>query len=848
MEGTVESPGVFRARLLFTFVLFVVLIALAHGGAELAGHIDSRAGETLSYYWVLFTLWVTTVLLTLALGAYIFLRRGERNGYWLGLWTGSFLAFLGHLYWSVAAGTSKIGSPRTVIELCLAAWWALDVLLAWSVPKDVKGIQVQRGVLHLFAFAVLVALTVLAGASGILTILLGLLMALTIAACLLLRLVVRESDPKSLLHTLFVWTFQGVNRVLPWYRLPTFLAVLNLGALRDVLRAKNLHNTSDIPVTRPEGLREPPPFKAEYLSEREEDGFYNELRPDKVDMGSASLTPEDETNSSDFTISRPGARFGRNIPIAAIGPLSSENVTEPSPRLVSSNLLARPQGSFIPADSLNLLAAAWIQFQVHDWFNHGSPVRGDEYEVALPPGDSWWQNPMRIRQTRPDPTRTDPNRCYTSEGPADGYKATYTNAESHWWDGSEIYGSSKTAADRLRSGDNGKLRVKYGMVEVDGAGIEQTGLSVNWWVGLSILHNLFTLEHNAICDRLKREYPEWSDSDLYRVARLVNTALMAKIHTVDWTPAILGHPALQVGMPINWWGIAGERIKRAFGRISDSEAVSGIPGSQTNHHGADYCLTEEFVSVYRMHPLMPDGIDLRSAADGRLLRNLKLGSEIDDDPDDVVGPHARDRALAHGSMTDLIYSFGVANPGALVLGNYPNWMRRLRRMKGGQVDEIIDLATIDILRDRERGVPRYNRFRRLFHLPPFRSLEHMIRASKQLRENSELAEQLRTIYKGNIEQVDLMVGLFAETPPEGFGFSDTAFRVFILMASRRLKSDRFFTRDYTPAVYTRVGLDWVEENDMRSVLLRLFPGLTPAIQNVANPFAPWRRVKSAATL
>jgi len=29
----------------------------------------------------------------------------------------------------------------------------------------------------------------------------------------------------------------------------------------------------------------------------------------------------------------------------------------------------------------------------------------------------------------------------------------------------------------------------------------------------------------------------------------------------------------------------------------------------------------------------------------------------------------------------------------------------------------------------------------------------------------------------------------------GFGFSDTAFRIFILMASRRLKSDRFFTND-----------------------------------------------------
>jgi len=197
---------------------------------------------------------------------------------------------------------------------------------------------------------------------------------------------------------------------------------------------------------------------------------------------------------------------------------------------------------------------------------------------------------------------------------------------------------------------------------------------------------------------------------------------------------------------------------------------------------------------------------------------------------------------------DLLYSFGIAHPGALVLNNYPNWMRRLRRMKGSQVDEIIDLAAIDIVRDRERGVPRYNRFRRLFHLPPFRSLNDMIGASNQLRENSQLAERLRTVYKGDIEQVDLMVGLYAETPPEGFGFSDTAFRVFILMASRRLKSDRFFTRDYTPAVYTRAGLDWVENNDMRSVLLRHFPKLTPAIQNVANPFAPWQRVELAAKI
>jgi hypothetical protein len=46
---------------------------------------------------------------------------------------------------------------------------------------------------------------------------------------------------------------------------------------------------------------------------------------------------------------------------------------------------------------------------------------------------------------------------------------------------------------------------------------------------------------------------------------------------------------------------------------------------------------------------------------------------------------------------------------------------------------------------------------------------------------------------GHPDKVDLMVGMYAETPPEGFGFSATAFRVFILMASRRILSDRSST-------------------------------------------------------
>ena len=128
------------------------------------------------------------------------------------------------------------------------------------------------------------------------------------------------------------------------------------------------------------------------------------------------------------------------------------------------------------------------------------------------------------------------------------------------------------------------------------------------------------------------------------------------------------------------------------------------------------------------------------------------------------------------------------------------------------------------------------------HLPRFRSLDQMIRASEQLRDDPALAKELRRIYGNDIERVDLMVGMFAETPPPLFGFSDTAFRIFILMASRRLKSDRFLTTDFTPEVYSPAGFAWVNDNTMRTVLLRHYPDLAPALRGVDNAFAPWRTI------
>jgi len=301
---------------------------------------------------------------------------------------------------------------------------------------------------------------------------------------------------------------------------------------------------------------------------------------------------------------------------------------------------------------------------------------------------------------------------------------------------------------------------------------------------------------------------------------------MAKIHTVDWTPAVISHPTTVIAPRANWFGVLGERFRNAFGRVSPSEVVSGIPGSATDHYGIPYSLTEEFTAVYRMHPLVPDDYDFRRVADNQPLRQMDFS--------ELTGP-AAEQVLDELAIDDVVYSLGTTHPGVVTLHNYPRFLQEFTRPDGKRQD----IAATDILRIREIGVPRYNEFRRLLHLKPAGSFA-------ELTDNPQWAEQLERVYAGDIERVDLMVGMYAERRPKGFAFSDTAFRIFILMASRRINSDRFLTRDFTDEVYTPVGMRWLSQNNMVTVLLRHFPALAPAMRGVDNAFWPWQPVVAPA--
>lgn len=408
---------------------------------------------------------------------------------------------------------------------------------------------------------------------------------------------------------------------------------------------------------------------------------------------------------------------------------------------------------------------------------------------------------------------------------ADATQAPFRNATSFWGDASELYGADSRTAQTVCEEQGGpKLRLSEGYLPVGLNGADITGFSESWWLGLSGLHTLFAREHNVLCDELRAEYRGWGDERIYRTARLIVTALIAKIQTLEWTPAVLATETIKAGMNANWYGPPSSAWLTRLGTwLIDANAIKGITKMPPNHHGVPFSLSEEFVAVYRMHPMLPDDYVFRDQATGEVINRSGFL--------EIQGKRA-DAMLRRIGLDNMLYSFGIAHSGANSLHNYPRALRRFER-DGVNKGEIIDLSVVDLIRTRRRGVARYNDFRAGMRKPRITRWE-------DLSDNPVSVERLREVYK-TIDDVDTMVGLFAETPPEGFAFSDTAFRIFILTATRRIQSDRFLTVDFRPQIYSPFGMDWVANNTMASVIRRHCPELRPLLPGDENAFAPWGR-------
>ena len=440
-----------------------------------------------------------------------------------------------------------------------------------------------------------------------------------------------RSLPNRALHAIF----SKVNQRRQWYELPTTsLKTLNLLSLRLDLRDLNLFDTGT-PI-RKHGLEEPP---EEALTARRPDGKWNDL--EDAEMGST------------------GTAFTRNINPKRIKPEKPPRLYDPSPRKFSLELMTRDE--FKPAETLNVLAQAWIQFENHNWFFHGRGKPEEVLEIPVEEGDDWPDHPMRVRRTVAVPSHSSGvGKSGNGNGSID-----YGNTETHWWDGSQIYGSDQETQNAIRTFKDGKLKIGAdGRLLPDQGedGLDLTGFNENYWFGCRACTRCSprSTTRSATCSR--RRTRAWSDQRLFDTAWLINAALMAKIHTVEWTPGIVNTLALWFAMNANWSGIFGQNLKDRFGRLGDSEILSGIMGSPQEHHDARFQLTEEFISVYRMHPLLRDDWNIFSAQNGELLHQ--------DEFVNLQGAKTRS-FMDNFQVGDMIYSMGVENPGAITLHNYP---------------------------------------------------------------------------------------------------------------------------------------------------------------------------------
>jgi hypothetical protein len=658
------------------------------------------------------------------------------------------------------------------------------------------------------------------------------------------------------------------------------------------------------------------------------------------------------------------------------------------------------------ANTFNVLAAFWIQFMTHDWFSHARDGRNADTMMSM----GCTEQLKETIKCRPEDRigealidRTDPGTFDNGKSLKKAQRRTL-NRVTAWWDASQIYGYDETSLKRVKkdpedpakllmrplgpSPENGKAQEdwKQGYLPVlDESdkhhmnplweGQEATAFPDNWSIGLSFFHNVFAREHNKFVDYFHSQDPKEDSGlrrpdkpkeavpfgavtprELFEIARLVVSAEIAKIHTIEWTTQLLYDEALYKGMNANWSGlfekysVVGSAVETVMNRMKRSgdlteanlkySAFAGGPGifgmrneirdcwhlffcrntytfptpdhinGGTHHFGSPFNFPEEFITVYRLHPLVPDLIEYREFNQpDHIQRTIPVI--------DTFRKQAT-TAMHDNGLANLALSMGRQRLGRLTLLNHPQFLQNLPIDNTGHQ---IDVAALDLIRDRERGVPRFNEFRRQYGLRTLTSFDDFVDQSlndtikkeqdvnkraelqKELDRQTDIVKRLRAVYGrhtcdkskiittaqktrvetpdgvrweatddclghangeevDNIEDLDTIVGWLAEpVRPHGFAISETQFQVFILNASRRLFSDRFFTSSFTKEFYSKVGVEWVMNNGpedqcvqrtwllfhkvdpspLKCVLRRTLPELESELAHVVNAFDPWAR-------
>ncbi|MEZ5057509.1 MAG: peroxidase family protein [Saprospiraceae bacterium] len=401
----------------------------------------------------------------------------------------------------------------------------------------------------------------------------------------------------------------------------------------------------------------------------------------------------------------------------------------PSPRLIS-NLLFR-QDSILP-DVMHLSDYCWVfgQFIDHDITlteNNGA----EPLMIPVPQGDQWF-DPFNTGQMVIPTSR---NQIMPGTGTDINNPRRFPNSITAFLDASAVYGSDLQRANWLRTFAGGKMKTSEGNllpyntitgeydddIDPNAPGMaDDVGFATRLFVAgdvranenplLLSFHTLFVREHNRICDELRLLHPNWRDEQLYQGARKRVGALMQAIVYEEWLPT------MGVNVP------------------SYNGYDSGINPGIFNVFGA---------AAFRMGHTLLNGNLIRLDNDGQVLPNGNLELKDAFFNVDAIAEVGGIEPYFKGMGIQIQQSFD-----AKVIDDVRNFLFGPPGSGG------LDLASINIMRGRERGLPDYNTVRENFGLPRVNSFS-------EINSNIDIANVLDSLYS-DVNNIDAWVGMLAE--------------------------------------------------------------------------------------
>lgn len=422
----------------------------------------------------------------------------------------------------------------------------------------------------------------------------------------------------------------------------------------------------------------------------------------------------------------------------------------PGPREVSNAVVAAP-GPRPNARGASNFLWQWGQFIDHD-ISRTFPGHPDEpMPIPVPQGDPWF-----------DPTGTGAEEILLS-------RSLYTmvsgvrqqiNEITAFIDASQVYGSDPARATELRRLDGtGFLKTSHGgFLPYNENGFRNEpdasdpsfflagDIRVNEQLGLIAMHTLFVREHNHQAQQLRRMRPQWNGDRIYATARAIVNAEIQVITYREFLPLLLGADALppyEGYKPDVNAGIDNAFSTAAY-RVGHTLLTSQL--LRLKHNGepiprGNIALRDAF--------FVPDEL-LAGQGIEPLLRGLAQNQAQEVDP----------------FVVDEVRNFLFGPPGS-----------------GG-----FDLASLNIQRGRDHGLPRYNDMRVQLGLAPKMSFA-------DVSSDPDVQARLTLVYD-NVNEIDLWVGGLAEDHEPGAMVGELLRTVLINQFTRLRDGDRFWYENY----------------------------------------------------